>query len=85
MQSGATQLADWMERRGLSQRETASKFGWDETFISKLIRGHRRPGVRNAVKIRTETGIPIEAWMSEELDESKAHTSKIAVKSKRTK
>lgn len=70
MKRGAEQLADWMRRRELNQRETAAHFGWDETFISQLCRGARMPGLTNAVKIERETGIPVEAWVSSELDTS---------------
>lgn len=70
MQSGAEQLKDWMERRGFNQRETATHFGWDETFISQLITERRKPGLMNAIRIERETGIPVEAWASSELDES---------------
>lgn len=70
MKSGREQLTDWMKRRGLTARETAAQFGWDETFVSKIVRGERRPGLTNAVKIERETGIPVAAWLSSELDES---------------
>ena len=63
MEAGAAQLLDWMARRGLSQQETARLWGWDVTFVSKLVRGHRLPGLANALKIERETGIPVEAWM----------------------
>lgn len=68
MLSGAEQLRDWMKRRGFTQRETAAHFDWDETFISKLVRGERTPGLDNALKIERETGIPVEAWVSSEQD-----------------
>jgi transcriptional regulator with XRE-family HTH domain len=73
MQSGAEQLRDWMRRRGFSQRQAAEYFGWDETFISKLTTEtahQRKPGLANAIKIERETGIPVEAWVSTEVDES---------------
>ena len=68
MPSGANQLMDWMKRRGFTMTEAAEYFGWDLTFISKLVNGHRLPGLTNAIKIERETGIPVEAWMSSELD-----------------
>lgn len=68
MKTGAEQLMDWMRRRGFSATEAADHFGWDLTFISKLVNGHRLPGLTNAVKIERETGIPVEAWVSSELD-----------------
>jgi transcriptional regulator with XRE-family HTH domain len=68
MKSGREQLKDWMGRRGLNQTETAGHFGWDITFISQLVNGRRLPGLTNAVKIERETGIPVEAWLPNELD-----------------
>lgn len=70
MHSGPEQLVDWMQRRGLNQQETAVHFGWDVTFISQLVRGRRRPGLTNAIRIERETGIPVEAWASSEQDSS---------------
>lgn len=61
-----------MERRGFNQRETAEHFGWDETFVSMLLADpprRRKPGLTNAIKIERETGIPVEAWVSSELDD----------------
>jgi transcriptional regulator with XRE-family HTH domain len=68
MQSGAAQFLDWMRRRGFNQTETATFFGWDMTFISQLVRGKRKPGLTNAIRIERETGIPVESWVSSQLD-----------------
>ena len=74
MKSGAEQLKDWMDRRWplstRKQREAAEHLGWDETFISQLLRGVRTPGLTNAIKIERLSGIPVEAWVSSELDEA---------------
>lgn len=73
MPTGAEQLKDWMDRRWpLSQRkarETAEYFGFDESFISQLLRGDRRPGLQNAILIERRSGIPVESWVSSELDD----------------
>lgn len=77
MKTGAEQLRDWMQRRfpesDRPQRDTAELFGWDETFIAKMLSDdpdqQRRPGLQNAIRIERETGIPVEAWVSSELDE----------------
>lgn len=68
MQSGREQLRDWMGRRGFKQYEVAEYLGWDETYVSQLLNGRRSPGLDNAVKLERKTGIPIEAWVSTELD-----------------
>lgn len=74
MKTGAEQLMNWMERRwpesSRKQRDTAEHFGWDETFIAKLVTGARLPGLVNALRIERETGIPVEAWVPTALDES---------------
>lgn len=62
MKHGSELFRRWMERQGLSQRKTAELLEWDETFISKLIRQHRNPGLTNALKIKHLTDIPVEAW-----------------------
>lgn len=77
MKSGAEQLRDWMDRRGFNQRQTAEHFNWDETFIAKLLADgtqQRKPGLTNAIRIERETGIPVEAWVSSELDEDETPT-----------
>jgi len=68
MKSGAGQLLDWMRRRGFTATEAAEYFGWDLTFVSKLVNGRRLPGLTNAIAIERKTGIPVEAWMSSALD-----------------
>lgn len=74
VQSGPEQFKDWMERRwpnsARKAREAAEYFGWNETFISKLLSGARKPGLTNAIIIERRTGIPTEAWVSSELDGS---------------
>ena len=72
MKSGRQQLIEWMKHQGLTQQETAARFGWDPTFISQLKQGWRLPGLANAVKIQRKTGIPVEAWVSRERDKSLA-------------
>jgi plasmid maintenance system antidote protein VapI len=82
MKSGAEQLADWMKRRGFNATEAAAHFGWDLTFISKLINGHRLPGLTNAVKLERETGIPVEAWLPSGLDTEREETVSESKKSR---
>jgi transcriptional regulator with XRE-family HTH domain len=68
MKNGPEQFKDWMHRRRFMQKEAAAYFGWHETYISQLLSGARTPGLDNAVQIERQTGIPVEAWMSTELD-----------------
>lgn len=76
MKTGAEQLQDWIDRRFPNserpRRDAAEHFGWDETFIAKLLTdgpSQRKPGLTNAIKIERETGITVESWVSSELDE----------------
>lgn len=73
MPTGADQLKDWMDRRWplslRKARESAEYLGYDESFISQLLRGDRRPGLTNAINIERKTGIPVEAWVSSMLDD----------------
>lgn len=68
MQSGPEQLKDWIERRGFNQRLAAAFLGWDESIISNMLTGKRGIGLENAVYLERMTGIPVEAWVSSELD-----------------
>jgi transcriptional regulator with XRE-family HTH domain len=70
MQSGAEQLKDWMHRRRFLQREAGEHLGFDYTFVSQLVNGHRTPGLENAVAIERLTGIPVEAWLPTHRDKS---------------
>lgn len=75
MRSGPEQLKDWMHRRRFLQRETAEYLGWDETYVSQLLNARRSPGLDNAVHMERLTGIPVEAWASDELDKLAAATA----------
>ena len=60
---GATQLRDWMKRRGFdTQDEVAGFLGIDSRFISQFMNERRRPGLKLALVIERKTGIPVEAW-----------------------
>lgn len=70
MQSGPEQLKDWMRRRGVNQSEAAELLGLDIPFMSLLVNGKRTPGLTNAIAIERQTGIPVEAWLLNEVAES---------------
>lgn len=70
MESGAKQLKEWMHRRRFMQTEAAKYLGFDPTFVSQLVNGARTPGLDNAIKIERETGIPVEAWLPIDRDET---------------
>lgn len=81
MKSGAGQLKDWMHRRRFLQKEAAEYLSMDTTFVSQLVNGHRIPGLDNAIKIERLTGIPVEAWASNDVDNSVEPASALVGKS----
>lgn len=62
-QSGRARLAQWIQRSKLNQIEASRVIGIHVTQLSQILAGNRRPGLDNAVKIETTTGIPVEAWV----------------------
>jgi plasmid maintenance system antidote protein VapI len=54
---------DWMDRRGLNQRETARSIAMNHTTLNHILTGRRSVGLAVAVRIEQLTGIPVEAWM----------------------
>lgn len=85
MRSGAEQLKDWMHRRRFLQREAAEHLGFDETFVSQLVNGHRVPGLENAINIERLTGIAVEAWVSTDRDKTVPPVGAGAAKSRNGK
>lgn len=75
MQSGADQLTDWMDRRSYSLREVAQLLGIDTSYVSLLMNGHRTPGRKLAIRIARLAGIPVDAWESDDVEESRMAAS----------
>lgn len=61
-----------MRKRGFTQADAARYLGWPEPFLSKLLSGSRTPQLRNAIKLERLTGIPVEAWLSSDVDNDDA-------------
>lgn len=72
MHSGPDQLKDWMRRRGFTQADMARYFNWDQSFVSVLLSGRRSPGLETAITIERLTGVPVEVWLSSEVDKSES-------------
>ncbi|MPZ20119.1 MAG: helix-turn-helix domain-containing protein [Luteitalea sp.] len=70
MHSGPEQFKDWLRRRGFNQADAARYLEYDQPFISQLLSGARSPGLKNAIHLERLTGIPVEAWTANDLDES---------------
>lgn len=52
----------WMRKGGLSQRDLARLIGVHETTVSRILAGTRRLGVRPAMRLAREMGVPLEAF-----------------------
>lgn len=81
MQHGSKQLAGWIDRMGLNQREAARKLGMDFTTLNKLLKAKRFPGRQNAIAIRNLTGIPVDAWEPTLVGDSRKRAPRKAPKS----
>lgn len=70
IEPGASQLRDWMRRRGFNtQAEVAGFLEIDQRFVSEFLNEQRRPGLKIALVIERKTGIPVEAWEASGVDE----------------
>lgn len=58
-----------MRRRGFNQADAARYMEFEQPFISQLLSGVRTPGLANAIKIERLSGIPVEAWAANEVEE----------------
>jgi len=55
-------IRSWMKKQGLSQRELALKIGVHETTVSRILAGSRRLGIRPALRLAKEMGVPLESF-----------------------
>jgi transcriptional regulator with XRE-family HTH domain len=47
----------------MNQEQVAASIGIHKAYLSQILHGRRRPGLKNALKIERVTGIPASAWM----------------------
>ena len=80
--SGAEHLRDWMRKRGFTQADAARYLDWNEAYLSRLINQGRNIGLGTALHLYRLTGIPVDAWASNELDESESAISATGAKRK---
>lgn len=80
MACGQDQFRDWLRRRGFTQADASRYLAFDEPYISGLLNGKRTPGLANAIHLERLTGIPVEAWASNEVDESLPETAQTGKK-----
>ena len=72
---GPGQFNDWMRRRGFTQADASRYLGMEPPYVNVLANGKRSPGLVVALRLERLTGIPVEAWVSSEVDESDAQTA----------
>lgn len=59
-------MRDWMRRRGFLPADAARYVGFSKAAMSRLLAGKFQPNLNNAIKIHRLTGIPVEAWGTDE-------------------
>jgi transcriptional regulator with XRE-family HTH domain len=78
IETGRDRLAAWIQRSKLKQVEAADIIGMDQTQVSLILNGKRRPSLDNAVKIERATGIPVHVWAASPIvDEASDETSPV--------
>jgi len=55
-------IRSWMKKQGLSQRDLARVIGVHETTVSRILAGSRQLGVRPAMRLAKEMGVPMETF-----------------------
>lgn len=80
MTSGSRQLADWIARRGITQREAAKLLGFTEQFVGALVLGRKRPGLSRAVTLEDVAGISVRSWQVSQLSKSETRVLIMRVK-----
>lgn len=82
MHDGRTRLREWMNRAKLNQRSAAELLGMHYTFLSQILNNDRSPALATAVRIERITGIPVEAWVTTDVDDEHAAVSAKAGRAK---
>lgn len=57
-------LKEWIEKKGLRQRDAASVLGIPESVVSRLIQGKNQPALATAMQIAkaTKGAVKVEDW-----------------------
>lgn len=63
MQSGREQLAAWLRRSKLLQRELAVRLSLTDSHLSQILSGVRRPGLPIVARIEDVCGVPMRSWL----------------------
>lgn len=57
-------LAEYLEKTGRTQQSLAERLGVHPSYVSMLASRERRPGLRLALKIEAETGVPVASFVT---------------------
>lgn len=68
MSSGPEELREWIGKRFGSYTEAADHLGLDASVVTKLANGTRNAGLKIALLLHRKTGIPVDAWVSDDED-----------------
>lgn len=66
MTDAKTALDQWMLENAVRDRAMADKIGVSRPFISRIRAGTRRPSLKVALKLASETKLPVSAFMTAE-------------------
>lgn len=58
-------LAAYLDDTGMTQAELATKLGFSQAYISKLVRRLQQPTLDEALRISREVGVPVESLVAE--------------------
>jgi len=59
---GHRRFSAWLDLTGKTQSNVAEDLGVSLSTVCRWVGGSRRPGINQAVKIQSVTGIPVPAW-----------------------
>ncbi len=62
--TGSQKLKKWMDARGISQQDVATKLGCAQQAVSSWINGDRLPGLKMALALQRMTKIAASSWHS---------------------
>lgn len=66
----------------MNQREAADVLGVHPVVLNEWLKGHKTPGLENAVGIEQVTGISVESWL---LNDLCSHEAAVGVGSRKPK
>lgn len=59
-------LAEYMEKKDVTQEALAERLGISRSYVSLLVSGERQPALRLAIRIEKLTGVTVESLVAHE-------------------